>query len=84
MRQQTVAAAGFGIQLHGIGERKDVNRIQEIRPGIAITGSLRKPDIETAACCGGALDHHSVKNFSMGFVFVETVIKICPEQSRAL
>src|SRR5262249_11510024 len=74
MCQHAVAPACFRIELCGVGEWKNVDRIEKVSPGISISRWLREPNVKTTAraCC--ALDHQSIKHSSMRLVLIEAIV----------
>src|SRR5688572_10930971 len=82
--QQAVSEPGLRIGLLGIGERKDVGRVEEVDERMRVARGLREAMVEAAAAAAGDVRHHAIEDLAMHFVFVEAVIEIGAEETAAL
>src|SRR5262245_18037269 len=83
-REDAVDYARFRIGLGAIGERKEIDRKEDVEVLQRIAGSLSKTMIEGSATRAANLIEHAVEHATALLVLVEALIEKMPQITSAL
>ena len=83
-RQQAVGRAGFRIGRRTVGERKQVDRKQDVEELQRVARRLAEAVIERAAARAADLIEHAVEHLASLLVLVEPLVEEMPEEPSAL
>src|SRR5438067_11592874 len=84
MRQEAIGEAGLRIGLGGVGERKDIGRLEEVEIRMAVARRLGEAMIEAAPPGTGHVRDDAVEDLAILFVAIEPVVQIYPQEAAAL
>ena len=82
--EQTIGRAGLRVGFKGVGERKEIDRIEDVEELQRVARRLPEAVVERSAPRAADLIEHAVEHAPSLFVRVEPLIQKMPEKPAAL